>query len=202
MNSARFKNFLIALDLIVLSACSPQATPPPSPTAPPTSPTATVAPIDLAGPPMAVGSTYLYADGSVLVAVPAGPFIMGNGRPDSLLHTVNLSDFWIYKTKVTNSQYAYCVAMGMCTAPFGPDNPGFYDPLHTSDPVVGVNYDQAAAYCTFVSARLPTEAEWEKTARGPDGNVYPWGDGKPGCSLLNYSVCVGKVMPVNTYPDG
>jgi formylglycine-generating enzyme required for sulfatase activity len=159
--------------------------------------------MDLAGPQMIVGSTFLYADGSVLAAVPGGPFIMGAGGADNPEHQVTLSDFWIYSTKVTNGQYAYCVAMGNCTLPeLKKHNPVFEDPLHINDPMVGVNYDQAAAYCSFVHGRLPTEAEWEKAARGPDGNIYPWGDGAPGCDLLNYGTCVGSTTSVNTYPTG
>jgi formylglycine-generating enzyme required for sulfatase activity len=193
MKSAQFKYCFVIFQLILLSACTPQSTPTAVPTA---------APIDLAGPVMAVGSSFLYADGTVLVPVPAGPFTMGNDGPDNPKHQVTLADFWIYSTKVTNGQYAYCVSTGVCTPPLQSDNPGFSDPLHVSDPMVGVDYGQASAYCGFVHGRLPTEAEWEKTARGPGGNIFPWGDGTPNCDLLNYDVCVGKTTPVNNYPGG
>ena len=186
------------LFLLALAACAPGATP--------ASSTPSLVPVDLAGPEMTIGSTWLYADGSLLVAVPAGIFTMGNGelkgRPENPEHPVNLSDFWIYRTKVTNAQYAYCVAMGGCTAPYGPDNPGFDDYLKANDPVVGVDYSQAADYCDFVHARLPTEAEWEKTARGTDARIHPWGETPPKCDLLNFDVCVGATTPVNSYPDG
>src|SRR5512138_2519044 len=65
-------------------------------------PTATLEPVALAGPPMEVGSMWPYVDGSILVAVPGGPFIMGHGGSDNPEHTVTLSDFWIYQAKVTN----------------------------------------------------------------------------------------------------
>jgi formylglycine-generating enzyme required for sulfatase activity len=74
-------------------------------------------PVNLAGPEMTIGATWLYADGSLLVAVPAGIFTLGGGKLDNPPHPVNLPDFWIYRTKVTNLQYAYCVAIGACTPP-------------------------------------------------------------------------------------
>lgn len=151
---------------------------------------------------MEVGSLYEFVDGSVLVAVPGGEFIMGHGLEDSPVHTVTLSDFWIYRSEVTNAQYARCVAVGKCTPPNLENNPGYTDPTQENRPVVGVNYEQAAVYCDFVHGRLPTEAEWEKTARGPNGNVYPWGDAAPNCDLLNFSYCRGKTTDVDEYPEG
>ena len=213
MRALRFTFCLCGL-LAIMSACGPQASPA-SPTSSSTStiapiealngaaPTGTLVPVNLAGPEMKVGSTFLYVDGSILVAVPAGSFTMGHGGVDNPEHKVNLADFWIYRTKVTNGQYAYCAAAGQCTPLISQkDNPTYGDPLHASDPMVGVDYSQAEAYCSFVNARLPTEAEWEKTARGPDANIYPWGNGAPGCDLLNYLSCVGNTTPVNTYPKG
>ena len=109
---------------ILVSACNlgaiPQATSvpgsatqPPVATEPPVltevpiqpieSPVITQAPIDLSGPPMEVGSKFLYVDGSVLVAVPGGSFIMGHGGDDNPEHEVNVSDFWLYRSKVINS---------------------------------------------------------------------------------------------------
>jgi hypothetical protein len=151
---------------------------------------------------MEVGSKFTYVDGSVIVAVPAGPFVMGYGGNDNPEHTVNVSDLWIYRAKVTNSQFALCVNAGQCAPPDANDNPGFIDPLLANNPVVGVTYDQAALYCSFVHGRLPTEAEWEKVARGPDGNIYPWGDAAPTCDLLNAANCVRKTTSVKEYPQG
>ena len=168
----------------------------------PTELSPTLEPINLAGPPMEVGSTFLYVDGSILVAVPAGEFIMGHGRDDNPEHKVFLGDFWIYHAPVTNQQYAFCVNSGNCAIPDLRENTTYGNPYRANDPVVGVNWDQAVSYCSFVNARLPTEAEWEKTARGPDGNLYPWGNLAPACDLLNAAQCVNKTTDVTTYPQG
>lgn len=161
-----------------------------------------IVPIDLAGPPMEVGSLYSYVDGSILAAVPGGPFVMGYNFFDNLEREVVVGDFWIYTNEVTNAQYGLCVALGQCTAPDQKDNPGFDNYRFVSFPVVGVTHQQAVDYCTFVHGRLPTEAEWEKAARGPEGNLFPWGDGLPECSLLNYDYCENGAITVKSYPQG
>ncbi len=224
MKRLRF-TFYIGMALsVILAACAPKAVPPTptpvvivvtateaAPTDTPTlvpvpveaSATPTLVPVVLAGPEMAVGSKYPYIDGTTLIAVPAGPFTMGRGGgTDNPEHQVTLPDFWIYSTKVTNQQYAYCVAAGLCTLPNLQDNQGYNDYARLNDPVVGVTYDQAAAYCDFVHGRLPTEAEWEKTARGPNGNIYPWGNGAPNAALLNYNNNVGQTTNVLKYGPG
>lgn len=214
---------LAMLVMIVLAACSgatgtqtteatepaaatdaPALTQAPITGVPSEAPTALVTvPIDLAGPPMEVGSKYTYVDGSVLVAVPSGPFVMGyKNYADTPERTVTLSDFWIYNSEVTNAQYALCVNAGKCAPPDPEKNPAFGDYRSINLPVVGVNYQQSADYCTFVHGRLPTEAEWEKAARGPDGNLFPWGNGGPTCDLLNYNFCKGKMLDIQSYPDG
>jgi formylglycine-generating enzyme required for sulfatase activity len=204
---------------MLLAACAPSSTPtgalPVSPAVPtvhqtntlvpfPTTPapTVTLAPIVLSGPPMQVGSSFQYVDGSTLVAVPGGPFTMGHGGSDNPEHTVTLSDFWIYKAKVVNQEYALCVNAGKCTPPDTIDDFTFGDATHANDPVVGVTWAQASAYCSFVHGQLPTEAQWEKTARGPDGNLYPWGNNAPICNVLNFNNCVGKITEVTKYPQG
>lgn len=155
MKPALIKQYFLIFELILLSACAPQqVTPSATVSAAPASPS--LESINLAGPEMQVGSTWLYADGSLLIPVPAGIFTMGHGGPDDPQHQVNLSGFWIYRTKVTNAQYAYCVSQGQCTSPNKTDNPGYTDPTKTQNPVTGVDYSQAAAYCGFVHARLPT----------------------------------------------
>jgi formylglycine-generating enzyme required for sulfatase activity len=211
--------FLTALALAI-SACGGEAatgTPPEPPATglpptepPPSPPTDIPIPtqaelkpvVDLAGPPMEVGSKYLYVDGTVLVAVPGGPFIMGYNFADNLEREVTVSDFWIYSTEVTNRQYALCVQLEKCSPPDPKNSPTYGDYRYLNHPVTGVNHTQAGEYCAFVKGRLPTEAEWEKTARGPDGNIFPWGDNAPNCSLLNQVFCKGMTTHVNEYPNG
>jgi len=186
---------------ILLAACAPAA--PSTPEPPQTLPPPTATQVKLGPPPVQVGASYLYPDGATLIAVPNGLFIMGTPKgKDNPQHQVLLNSFWIYSTKVTNAQYQFCFNAGYCTAPDADDNPNFNDVSYGNQPVVGVTYDQAAAYCDFVHARLPTEAEWEKAARGPNGNLYPWGNDKPACDLLNFGTCVKKLTFVTKYPKG
>jgi sulfatase modifying factor 1 len=212
MDRARFLSHVVVFFIFALTACGPQAAVPTQvPVEPPA--TAVPAPVETAvpteavpvvatSPPMEVGSTFQYFDGSVLVAVPGGPFIMGAGGQDNPIRTVNVSDFWIYQVEVTNRMYGLCVTMGVCSLPDSTDNPLFGNVAEENKPVVGVDWGQASAYCGFVNGRLPTEAEWEKTARGPDGNKFPWGNQEPTCNLLNFDACMRKTTYVGTYPDG
>jgi formylglycine-generating enzyme required for sulfatase activity len=95
-------------------------------------------------------------------------------------HTVYLSAFWVDETEVTNAQYRKCVEAGVCRESYYADNPNFNG---DRQPVVGVDWNDAKVYCEWVGARLPTEEEWEKAARGTDGRIYPWGNEWSGTRL-------------------
>jgi formylglycine-generating enzyme required for sulfatase activity len=158
-----------------------------------------------------LGSTLRWVDTSLLVYIPPGEFIMGfddqtipeDETEDHSEHVVDLDGFWIYRTEVTNRMYLHCMSKGQCSAPaVDPSIPDLEDPEIADHPVVGVHWNQAANYCESVGGFLPTEAQWEKTARGPDGSVYPWGETEPSCELLNFNNCLGDTSAVLDYPNG
>ena len=146
-----------------------------------------------------------------MVYVPAGNFSMGtnDGASDEKpMHSVFLDSYWFDKTEVTNGMYALCVSAGACQVPFSTEGPmpkSIYGNLQYKDyPVTYVNWNYAQSYCHWAGARLPTEAEWEKAARGTDGRMYPWGNEVPTCSLANFGFqdCVGDTSAVGTHPSG
>jgi serine/threonine protein kinase len=96
------------------------------------------------------------------------------------VHTVTVEAYYIDRFEVTNARYASCVEAGGCNEPhssaLGNNIPYFQGPEFADHPVVYVSWSNAQNYCTWRGARLPTEAEWEKAARGTDGRHYPWGD--------------------------
>ncbi|MCS6304625.1 MAG: formylglycine-generating enzyme family protein [Nitrospira sp.] len=120
-------------------------------------------------------------DGAPMVLVPAGEFVMGSDKGDedeSPPHRVYLNAFYIDKFEVTNGQFAKYVETIQSEPPWG-----FTDKetplIHAERPVRWVNWMDAMGYCLWIGKRLPTEAEWEKAARGTDERVYPWGNDPP-----------------------
>jgi len=139
-------------------------------------------------------------DGMVLI--PGGEFTMGADdlEPDSRpVHRVNVSTFYMDRYQVTNAQYRKCVEGGGCLPP--KDHHAFDDPNRATHPVVNVTWTQARTYCHWKGKRLPTEAEWEKAARGTDARRYPWGNS---AAPLTHRVKSGetKVAANGTEPVG
>jgi formylglycine-generating enzyme required for sulfatase activity len=143
-----------------------------------------------------------------MVRIPAGEFTMGSDSYDDEkpVHMVNLGEYFIDKYETTNAQYAACVKAGKCTAPHETKSytrHSYYgNPEFANYPVIYVDWTQAKSYCEFAGKRLPTEAEWEKAARGTDGRTWPWGNNEPNDTLLNYNGKVGDTTKVGSYPSG
>lgn len=165
--------------------------------------TPTITPSSLSGvyDPHPVADDYHDAFGVPMRLVPAGQFTMGSEKgsakdyaDEQPAHTVSIDAFYMDKYEVTNALYKDCVEKGVCTVPYrslDPNNTMPYDnSIYRNLPVVYVNWYQAKTYCEWRDARLPTEAEWEKTARGTNIQIYPWGKGID-CSFANFSVCIG-----------
>ncbi|PKN94827.1 MAG: hypothetical protein CVU44_03205 [Chloroflexi bacterium HGW-Chloroflexi-6] len=141
-------------------------------------------------------------DNMVQVYVPGGDFTMGSnvsGSDEKPAHTVYLDPYWIDQTEVTQGMYTKCQAAGKCGQPSDSNGGDNY-------PVIYVDWHDANAYCTWAGRRLPTEAEWEKAARGSDGRQYPWGNAEPDCDRTNGGLktnsCVGRTVAVGSYPTG
>jgi formylglycine-generating enzyme required for sulfatase activity len=152
-------------------------------------------------------------DGATLVYVPEGEFLMGSAGTDGAAvsnekpqHTVYLDAFWIDRTEVTNALYAQCVQAGMCQKPINTMSKKggsyFDNPAYVNYPVVHVSWNNARTYCGWAGRRLPTEAEWEKAARGADGRLYPWGQQAPDRTRLNFDSFAGDFVQVGRYPAG
>lgn len=201
-----------------------------------------VAPVSTAEPVSTAPSVQIPTAGSIRVSeidgmeqvyIPAGEFLMGTndieakrditgGRayPEIPQFTYYLDAFWIDKYEVTNKQYHDCMDAGVCTEPHRigsytyPDY--FNNSAYDAYPVVWVTWFQATDYCEWAERRLPTEAEWEKAARGPDGLKYPWGNDPytadkanicdVNCtrthSLIEFDDGYPDLAPVGSFPAG
>ena len=161
------------------------------------------------------------AKGVSMMLVPAGEFIMGSNITEyynaSPAHNVYLESYYIDKYEVTRSLYKDCINAGICSPP--PDSDYYYNDEDNSKdnyPAGYIHWDMALKFCTWRDARLPTEAEWEKAARGTDGRTYPWGEEKD-CTKANlyfgwddetrsYKYCTGEygntILETGSYEGG
>jgi len=148
-----------------------------------------------------------------MILIPSGNFVMGSDKgyvDEQPPHTVYLDAYYIDKYEVTNGLYELCVLMNICTRPIDYSSYqrlSYYgNPLFAKYPVVNVTYEMARAYCEdWRGGRLPTEAEWEKAARGTDASTYPWGE-EIRCEYANYrdKNCerVRDTAPVTSFTQG
>jgi formylglycine-generating enzyme required for sulfatase activity len=159
-----------------------------------------------------------------MVYVSSGTFLMGSGEDDPEAnfdelpqHLVSLDGFWIDQTEVTNAQFVQflndhgnigqqrtqMLILDKGYTQISKVGDEFVTTGHAHDrPVVMVTWHGAAAYCQWAGGRLPTEAEWEYAARGPEGNLYPWGSEPPTCDLANHGRCVGVPADASSHPAG
>jgi serine/threonine-protein kinase len=145
-------------------------------------------------------------DEMVMNFVPAGEFMMGSSDADvdaeqdeKPQHAVYLAAYWMDRTEVTNALYARCVTAEVCTPVISLRSDAGQLPDY---PVQGVTWTQSSDYCQWVGRRLPTEAEWEKAARGVDGRIYPWGNTPPDPIRANFDSLTGDAVAAHSYLEG
>ncbi len=186
-----------------------------APTSAPPTPTPALSPSPTASPTLGLGATTTSAlDGLVQVYVPAGKFLMGSviqqdistRNDEKPQHPVSVNAFWMDLTEVTNAAYTLCVESGECQPPHQTHSLThsvyYTDALYAQYPVIYVSWYDARTYCKWAGRRLPTEAEWEKAARGIEGQIYTWGDMPPDNSLLNFDRGLGDTIEVGRYVAG
>ncbi|MBI2392716.1 MAG: SUMF1/EgtB/PvdO family nonheme iron enzyme [Deltaproteobacteria bacterium] len=144
------------------------------------------------------------------VKVPAGAFSMGStggAKDEAPVHTVKGAAFEMDRYEVTNARFAACVKAGSCAPPSLSSSKlrAHYhdDPKFADYPVIFVSWEQASSYCKFAGGRLPSEAEWERAARGTDApRTFPWGESAPDCKKANFAGCVGDTDRVGMREAG
>ncbi len=164
---------------------------------------AAVEPLDQAPLIKPVKSEIVIIEGTEMILVPGGEFIMGNDKgykDEGPTHKVFLTGYYIDRFPVTNKQFKEYLKDTDAEPPRNFwDHPDFN---HDDQPVIGVNWDEAKAYCNWAGKRLPTEAEWEKAARGTDARQYPWGNEWEPNRCNSLEIGVKKTTVVDAYPNG
>ncbi len=153
--------------------------------------------------PMAGAERIHEKSGMVLVFVPGGTYTLGAegiSLDETPVHGVQLSPFWLGKYPMTNEQYArYLAARPEAPQPLYWKDRRFN---HPQQPVVGVSWEDASAYCRWAGLDLPSEAQWEAAARGKDGRRFPWGNEIPTADRANFDRNEGRTTSIGAYPRG
>lgn len=143
-----------------------------------------------------------------MVRVPGGEFTMGaslNAR-EQPVRRVWVDEFFVDRLETTVDEYAQCVRAGACQPPRKDVKDGtsynWNNQGREKHPINGVDWEQARVYCAWKGKRLPTEAEWEKAARGTDSREFPWGSQQPSCGVAQTKGCTGNTAPVGSFPGG
>jgi serine/threonine-protein kinase len=143
------------------------------------------------------------------ITIPAGEFLMGSDKKkdkqaldnETPQHTLNLGEFRIARYPVTNAQYLEFVRTTKYKAPEHWKG-GAIPTGKEQHPVVNVTWKDVQAFCQWANVRSPSEAEWEKAARGTDGRIWPWGNDAPTKEHCNFGMNVGDTTPVGKYLKG
>lgn len=165
-------------------------------------------------------------DGSTMILIPEGEFTMGSDKysAEKPVQKIHIDKYYIDKFLVTNKQFQKFVEETQYITDAEKEEYGMVrigrrwkkvkdanwkkpDGLTSIEgkddhPVTQVSYNDALAYCKWAGKDLPTEAQWEKSARGPEGNEYPWGNSEPDDTTANFDNLIGSTTPVNSYEKG
>lgn len=181
----------------------------PSATSTPSPPTNTTTPEPTNTPTPTSTATQTPLPGSIIdeqgiemILIPAGSFIMGSDNNQAAAkpaHEVYLDAYYIDKFEVTNERYLECLEDGYCNSG---GSSRLYNSIWDNHPVMDVTWYEAQDYCQWRGGRLPTEAEWEKAARGTDERLFPWGNEPVTCERARYGDCGWFTVQVGQHPDG
>lgn len=150
-------------------------------------------------------------DGMMQVQILAGTLHMGafdvnSDNAEKPGHDVTMDSFWMDKLEVTNGMYTLCIQAGACSKEhsiFSQRRPDYFtNPEYRDYPVINILWEEAKIYCEWAGRRLPSEAEWERAARGDDLRTYPWGDEPPSQIYANFDNLLHDTSRVGSYAAG